>query len=110
MKYTVFVVTVDSVDLWYTEDFKNAYDMMYAQVSESSENAYMYMYEVPTTTIDPHISWWEFQFWYKDAIIDENDYDKLWIKEEVILEWTCCDDIKWIEWLAKTCDLSFKKQ
>ena len=107
MKY-LFVVVTDNTAIWFAEDFKTAYQLMYQQVTESSDNTYMDMYALPSLNMKWAIDWWLFWIMYWQQVIWQDDYETLWIEFHCILEWTCTDDIRAVNTIANCCDLVFK--
>ena len=109
-KYLFVVVSSDwDTCLWFSEDFRGAYEILYGHLESHSDNTYIDMYGIPTVNIQWFVSWWEFQLQYCWQTIFVDDYEDLNIEYHCILEWTCTDDIKAVSSIAHLCNLYFKE-
>lgn len=111
MKWYIFSVVSSDWDtcIWFSEDFKTAYQLLYKHLTEYSDNTYIDMYKIPNDNIEWVIVWWEFQLEYCWQTIFIDDYESMNIEYHCILEWTCTNDLKGVSTIAQLCDLSFIK-
>lgn len=111
MKEYIFSVVSSDWDtcIWFADNFKMAYQLLYTHLNEHSDNTYIDMYKIPTNSIKWAVVWWEFQLQYCWQTIFIDDYESMNIEYHCILEWTCLDDIKAVWVIADLCDLSFIK-
>lgn len=112
MQKIIYVIISTDWDqcLWWTEDFKTAYQILVDHLNYYSDTTYIDMYKIPNNNIQWAVSGWAFELMYCWQPILSDDFESMNIEYHCILEWSCYDDIRAVCNIADLCDLSFKKK